>query len=32
MGFPIESTFNTLCKLPNEMDECSRNAVWPIVF
>lgn len=32
LGFPSETTFNTLCKSSQETDECSKNSVWPIVF
>lgn len=32
LGFSSESTFNTLCKSSQETEECSKNAVWPIVF
>lgn len=32
LGFPSETTFNTLCKSSQETEECSKNSVWPIVF
>lgn len=31
LGFPRESTFNTLCKRAT-MEECERNTVWSIVY
>lgn len=32
LGFPSETTFNTLCRSPNKSDECFKNSVWPIAF
>lgn len=31
LGFPQNLTFNTLCK-SEDLVECSKNAVWPIVY
>lgn len=30
-GFPSQTTFNTLCKNEN-LSDCERNSVWPIVY
>ena len=31
LGFPKETTFNTLCKKSN-MENCQRNSIWPIIY
>lgn len=31
LGFPTETTFNTLCKRDDLID-CQRNSIWPIRF
>lgn len=30
-GFPTPTTFNTFCKMEN-LGECERNSIWPIVY